>query len=123
MPTCFVLCALLDCVPHAPCRHTLPTIFTQDPEVQRLVVTAVLPAAIMLGLGWNNALEGCLLAADEQPYVVRVYPWAVLGALSLLGAGYWSASGLPGVWLALMVYYLVLLVGFVARYWWYRGEL
>lgn len=87
------------------------------------MLSAALPAAVMLGLGWNNALEGCLLAADEQPFVVRMYPWAVAGALLQLARCNWLDLGLPGVWVALMTYYLVLLVGFAARYWVYRGKL
>jgi Na+-driven multidrug efflux pump len=105
------------------CRHALPSIFTSDPEVTEVVLSAALPAAAMLSLACNSALEGCLLAADEQAYVIRMYPWAVGTALLLLGAGYWSDAGLPGVWLGLMAYYLVLLVGFAARYWLYRGRL
>lgn len=104
-------------------RHTLPAIFTKDEQVQELVLSAALPAAVMLGLGWNNALEGCLLAADDQPFVVRVYPCAVAAALMQLARCYWAGMGLPGVWVALMTYYLVLLVGFAARYWVYRGKL
>jgi Na+-driven multidrug efflux pump len=104
-------------------RHSLPGIFTQDPEVQQLVLTACPLAVLMLSLGWNNALEGCLLAADEQPYTVRVYPWAVGAALALLAVGSWAGGGLPGVWLALTTYYLVLLVGMGARYFVYRGRL
>lgn len=105
------------------CRQTLPTIFSKDEAVQELVLSAAAPAALMLALGWNNALEGCLLAADEQPFVVRMYPVAVAAALTQLARGYWAGAGLPGVWVALMTYYLVLLVGFAGRYWVYRGKL
>lgn len=104
-------------------RDTLPTIFSSDEAVQQLVLSAALPAAVMLGLGWNNALEGCLLAAEEQPYVVRMYPCAVAAALLQLARGYWADAGLPAVWMALMTYYLVLLVGFAGRYWVFRGKL
>lgn len=124
-----VLCCAVLCLPAslAPCplsnRHTLQTIFSKDEAVQQLVLSAALPAAVMLGLGWNNSLEGCLLAADDQPFVVRMYPCAVAAALLQLGWGYWAGSGLPGVWMALMVYYLVLLIGFAGRYWIFRGKL
>ena len=87
------------------------------------MLSAAAPAALMLALGWNNALEGCLLAADEQPFVVRMYPVAVAAALTQLARGYWAGAGLPRVWVALMTYYLVLLVGFAGRYWVYRGKL
>lgn len=80
------------------------------------MLSASLPAALMLSMSWNSALEGCLLAAEQQHFVVRMYPPAVGAALGLLAAGYWADAGLPGVWLALMSYYLVLLVGFMARY-------
>lgn len=114
-------CAMLYCA--VLYRNTLPTIFSKDEAVQELVLSAALPAAVMLGLGWNNALEGCLLAADEQPYVVRMYPLAVASALLQLARGYWAGAGLPGVWVALMTYYLVLLLAFAGRYWVYRGKL
>lgn len=42
-------------------RRQLPRFFTHDQGVLTIVHSAVLPAALMLGLSWNNALEGCLL--------------------------------------------------------------
>jgi hypothetical protein len=53
----------IGCVPAAAvaARHLLSGLFTRDAAVRQLVGGAVLPATVMLGLAWNNALEGCLL--------------------------------------------------------------
>eukprot|EP00775_Hariotina_reticulata_P006234 gene6234-6471_t len=46
--------------------HFLTSLFTQDVVVKAAVSSAALPATIMLGLAWNNALEGCLLAGSRS---------------------------------------------------------
>lgn len=42
-------------------QHRLSRIFVSDKEVLALVGSAAVPATLMLGISWNNALEGCLL--------------------------------------------------------------
>ncbi|WIA21753.1 hypothetical protein OEZ85_000915 [Tetradesmus obliquus] len=104
-------------------RQLLSGLFTGDAAVRQLVGGAVAPATIMLGLAWNNALEGCLLGADDQPFVVKVYPYAVAAALLQLGRAWLLGLGLPGVWWGLVGYYLVLLAGFGGRFFVFRGRI
>lgn len=104
-------------------RQLLCGLFTGDAAVRQLVGGAVAPATIMLGLAWNNALEGCLLGADDQPFVVKVYPYAVAAALLQLGRAWLRGLGLPGVWWGLVGYYLVLLAGFGGRFFVFRGRI
>ncbi len=54
--------------------------------------------------------------ADEAPYVVKVYPCAVVTCLTWLIHASRSDLGLTGVWWGLALYYLVLLMGFSWRY-------
>jgi hypothetical protein len=61
--------------------------------------------------------------ADENAYVVKVYPVAVAGCLLQLGHTVVSGSGLTGVWWGLFIYYLGLLLGFANRFWFHRGHL
>lgn len=162
----------------------LSSAFTHDVPVRTLVGGAALPATVMLSLGWNNALEGCLLgawqhasslrtraacvvccsalragaccaclcallsrstrapapnclpcaartsraphnhtAADDQAYVVKVYPLAVATALAQLARTAHGGLGLPGVWWGLAGYYFVLLVGFAGRFFVFRSKI
>jgi hypothetical protein len=61
--------------------------------------------------------------ADDQPYVVKVYPYAVAGALLQLGRAGLRGLGLPGVWWGLVGYYLVLLAGFGGRFFVFRSRI
>jgi hypothetical protein len=61
--------------------------------------------------------------ADDQPYVVKVYPYAVSAALLQLGCSGLSGLGLPGVWWGLVGYYLVLLAGFGGRFFVFRARI
>lgn len=68
-PTALQSCMLVPTHAHVCCcccclslpRQLLSGLFTRDAAVRQLVGGAVAPATIMLGLAWNNALEGCLL--------------------------------------------------------------
>eukprot|EP00877_Chromochloris_zofingiensis_P010786 jgi/Chrzof1/5961/Cz16g21310.t1 len=104
-------------------RRQLPRFFTHDQGVLTIVHSAVLPAALMLGLSWNNALEGCLLGADDSAYVVKVYPWAVVCCLTQLALTTFYVGQLTGVWWGLAIYYLVLLLGFAGRFWGWRAKI
>jgi hypothetical protein len=71
-------------------RHTLPTLFAHDEGLLSLVQKALPPAALMLALAFNSAVEGALLGADDAPYVVRCYPFGVgCCLLSLWGGDWW----------------------------------
>jgi hypothetical protein len=61
--------------------------------------------------------------ADDQPYVVKVYPYAVSAALLQLGRSGLLRLGLPGVWWGLVGYYLVLLAGFGGRFFVFRARI
>ena len=124
-------CAAAALLTHA-ARARLPRAFTRDAEILRLVARAEAPAALMMALAWNNALEGCLLAFDLAPFVVRAYPFAAAAAAAQLlltaaaqaggaaaaAAATEAAAGaaLRGVWRALCLYYGVLLAAFAARF-------
>lgn len=97
----------------------------QDPAVLSILQTAMLPACVMLAFSWNNALEGCLLGADDGNYVVGTYPWAVSAGLLVLGASYKMGFGLAGIWWSLAVYYAALVTWFGSRFVvpWNRGTL
>lgn len=102
-------------------RDILPRLFVNDPEVLAIVRSAIIPACCMLAFSWNNALEGCLIGADDANYVVNTYPWAVSIALGVLGSTYWAGMGLPGIWWSLTGYYIALVAWFGARYWGFVG--
>jgi len=106
-------------------RDFLPLVFVQDPAVLAILRTAMLPACAMLAFSWNNALEGCLLGADDQGYVVGTYPWAVSAGLIVLAASYKLGYGLPGIWWSLTAYYIALVTSFGSRFVvpWNRGNL
>jgi Na+-driven multidrug efflux pump len=69
------------------CRRALPALFARDAALLALLSPALLPAALMLSLAFNAALEGVLLGADDASYVVRSYPWAVGCCLAALWGG------------------------------------
>jgi len=97
-------------------RYVVPRLFIADPTVMGVLQTAMLPACVMLAFSWNNALEGCLLGADDQNYVVGTYPWAVGMGLAVLGASFKMGFGLRGIWWSLAVYYMALVAWFGSRF-------
>jgi hypothetical protein len=69
----------------AACRQLLSGLFTADAAVRQLVGGAVLPATVMLGLAWNNALEGCLLGECQRAVasLLNISVWFLLSPVAL----------------------------------------
>ena len=63
------------------------------------------------------------VGADDNAYVVKVYPLAVAVCLVELAITAAHDRGLTGVWWGLWIYYLVLLLGFAHRFWFRRNKL
>jgi len=97
-------------------RDVLPRILVDDPRVLATVASSLPAAVVMLALSVNNALEGCLLGADDQSFVINSYPPGVIVGLGVMWLSQRRGLGLPGVWWGLATYYGALVAWFGARY-------
>jgi Na+-driven multidrug efflux pump len=85
-------------------RSLITPLFTEDQEVQRLLVSALLVLALVQPLGgWVYALDGVLLGAGDVRYIALGQAWrrwsraaALAGELDLGLSSLWWAIG---VWL------------------------
>lgn len=98
-------------------RSVVPRIFTDNVGVLQMVQGSVLLMCVMLALGWNNALEGVLMGAQDTDFVINIYPICVGVFAVMLGAAHVGGWGLPGIWGALVLYYVGLACCLSARFW------
>lgn len=98
-------------------RSFIPRIFTDNVGVLSMVEGSVLLMCTMLALGWNNALEGVLMGAQDTDFVINIYPVCVGVFVVMLGAAQIAGWGLPGIWAALVLYYVGLACCLSARFW------
>ncbi|AYY15080.1 MATE family efflux transporter [Actinobacteria bacterium YIM 96077] len=97
-----------------------PVLFTQDPEVRSLLVTALVVAAVLQpAAGWVFVLDGVLIGAGDGPYLA----WASVASVAIFlpaaaAVHYLNLSGTPGMvglWSAIGVWTLARLVTLEAR--------
>ena len=98
-------------------RSVIPRIFTDNVGVVNMVEGSTLLMCVMLALGWNNALEGVLMGANDTEFVINIYPVCVALFVVMLGAVHVAGFGLPGIWGALVLYYVGLACCLSARFW------
>lgn len=98
-------------------RSVIPRIFTDNVGVLSMVEGSALLMCMMLALGWNNALEGVLMGAQDTDFVINIYPVCVGVFAVMLGVAQVAGLGLPGIWGALVLYYMGLACCLSARFW------
>eukprot|EP00892_Ulva_mutabilis_P008551 jgi/Ulvmu1/6068/UM027_0046.1 len=98
-------------------RGVIPRVFTDNAGVVSMVEGSVLLMCAMLALGWNNALEGVLMGADDTEFVINIYPVCVVAFIVMLGVAQLAGWGLQGIWGALVLYYVGLACCLSARFW------
>ena len=102
-------------------RHSLPSMYTGDVELQRFASHLLLFAAIFqLSDGAQVALIGMLRGLHDTriPMLINLFSyWAIA-----FGIGYYSAHhlgyGASGLWTGLIVGLTVASVGLLVRLWW-----
>ena len=90
--------------------------FTADPAVHLASTAAMVPTAAMAAGLWLKVPEGVLIGAGDGRYVSLAFvPAFAVTAAGLWATGRWGL-GLPGIWAALLAYYVVLITSFLFRW-------
>jgi len=98
------------------CRGPMIAAFTSDPAVHFASTAAMVPTAAMAAGLWLKVPEGVLIGAGDGRFVSLAF----VPAFAVTSAGLWATTrwglGLPGIWAALLAYYLVLIASFLYRW-------
>jgi len=98
------------------CRGPMIAAFTADPAVHLASTAAMVPTAAMAAGLWLKVPEGVLIGAGDGRYVSLAFvPAFAVTAAGLWATGRWGL-GLPGIWAALLAYYVVLITSFLFRW-------
>jgi MATE family multidrug resistance protein len=98
------------------CRGPMIAAFTSDPAVHFASTTAMVPTAAMAAGLWLKVPEGVLIGAGDGRFVSLAF----IPAFAVTSVGLWATArwglGLPGIWAALLAYYVVLIASFLYRW-------
>ena len=98
------------------CRGPMIAAFTSDPPVHFASTTAMVPTAAMAAGLWLKVPEGVLIGAGDGRFVSLAF----IPAFAVTSVGLWATArwglGLPGIWAALLAYYVVLIASFLYRW-------